>query len=83
MSFSIFSNLIHLNLSGYQEAGKLQMKHIPTQINALYDKHLCNKGIPKKQYFYYKKWLRYYLDFCSKYTNDKAKRQNFDLFIKN
>jgi len=33
------------------------MKQIPPQIGALYDKHLNNKAIPKKEYFYYRKWL--------------------------
>jgi len=57
------------------------MKQIPTQINTLYDRHLSNKAIPKKDYFYYKKWLRYYLDFCFKYNHNKTNKQLLDLFI--
>jgi len=66
-------------LSG--KAVNYRMKQIPTQINTLYDRHLSNKAIPKKDYFYYKKWLRYYLDFCFKYNHNKTNKQLLDLFI--
>ena len=32
---------------------------------------LGKNGIPKNQYSYYLKWLRYYLDFCHKYNFEK------------
>jgi len=58
-----------------------RMKQIPKQINTLYETHLSNKAIPKKDYSYYKKWLRYYLDFCFKYNHNKKNKQTLDLFI--
>ena len=59
----------------------LQMKQIPSEISALYDKHLNDKAIPKKDYFYYRKWLRYYLDFCFKYSHNKTNKESLNLFI--
>jgi len=29
----------------------------------------------------YKKWLRYYLDFCFKYNHNKTNKKTLDLFI--
>lgn len=57
------------------------MKQIPTKISGLYDKHLNDKAIPKRDYFYYRKWLRYYLDFCSKYSHTKTNKESLKLFI--
>ena len=57
------------------------MKQIPPKISALYLGHLNNKAIPKKEFFNYKKWLRYYLDFCSKYNHNHLNKKNIKLFI--
>jgi len=43
------------------------MKQIPSKIKVLHDAHLENKAISKSARFHYRKWLRYYLDFCAKY----------------
>jgi len=72
MFFSNFPNLINPKYACYQER---------RLISTLYDKHLSNKAIPKKDYFYYKKWLRYYLDFCFKYNYNQLKKETLDLFI--
>ena len=58
------------------------MKHIPSDIRELYDAHLNNKAIPKTAHFYYKKWLRYYLDFCSKYRYQQLNKESLNYFIK-
>ena len=58
------------------------MKQIPQQISALYEKHLNDKAIPKKDYYYYRKWLRYYLDFCFKYNHNKTNKEILNLFIR-
>ena len=58
------------------------MKHIPSDIRVLYDAHLNNKAIPKTAHFYYKKWLRYYLDFCAKYRYQQLKKKSLTYFIK-
>jgi len=40
--------------------------HSPN-INTLYSALLIQKAVPDKYHPYYRKWLRYYLDFCQKY----------------
>jgi len=66
-------------LSG--KPGNSRMKQIPPKISALYDGHLNNKAIPKKELFNYGKWLRYYLDFCLKYNHNQLDKNNIKLFI--
>ncbi len=39
---------------------------IPQNINTLYSALLIQKAVPDKYHPYYRKWLRYYLDFCQK-----------------
>jgi len=48
----------------------------------LYDAQLVQKGIPKNFRFYYKKWLRYYLDFCQKYNFKQSDKESLSYFIK-
>ena len=65
-------------------SGKLvnhQMKQIPSNISSLYNEHLKKKAIPKKDYFNYRKWLRYYLDFCFKYRQDQLNKESLKHFI--
>jgi hypothetical protein len=57
------------------------VKQIPPKINALYDEHLSRKAISNREFFYYKKWLRYYFDFCIKYGHSDIKRESIKLFI--
>ena len=40
---------------------------IPQNINTLYSALLIQKAVLAKYHPYYRKWLRYYLDFCQKY----------------
>lgn len=43
---------------------------------------LEERGVPSTQHAYYRKWLRYYLDFCDKYrveaTSPKSQAQFLD-----
>jgi hypothetical protein len=39
--------------------------------------------VPLTAHFYYRKWLRYYLDFCFKYHHDKSKAVSIFYGIKN
>ncbi len=43
------------------------MIQIPSDIKINFDALLVKKAIPEKLHSHYKKWLRYYLDFCQKY----------------
>jgi hypothetical protein len=43
------------------------MLPIPEPLQTQFEAGLRNKAIPKHTHGLYKKWLRYYLDFCHKY----------------
>ncbi|MBS1258347.1 MAG: Tyrosine recombinase XerC [Candidatus Scalindua arabica] len=43
---------------------------------------LNNRNIPKSEHHDFKKWLRYYLDFCEKYNHSHSKKESLPLFIK-
>jgi len=58
------------------------MKEIPAEIRVLYDALLFQKAIPEKSPFSYRKWLRYYLDFCLKYHYEKVTYGKSFLFYK-
>jgi len=38
-------------------------------------------AVPERFHFLYKKWLRYYLDFCHKYRFEPSKRENLSGFL--
>jgi hypothetical protein len=57
------------------------MKPIPAEIKILYDAALVKKGVPLPDHFYYRKWLRYYFDFCSKYQHQKSKKESLLHFL--
>ncbi|MFH1999243.1 MAG: integron integrase, partial [Planctomycetota bacterium] len=57
------------------------MLQIPPQIALLYDALLSKRAVPRKDLFSYKKWLRYYLDFCHKYKHDRWSKNSLPLFI--
>ncbi|SEH04680.1 integron integrase [Candidatus Venteria ishoeyi] len=44
------------------------MHDIPERISTAYEAILLERNIPLVEQKFYKKWLRYYLDFCHKYT---------------
>ena len=46
-----------------------------------YTAFIDQKGVPKKQYSYYLKWLRYYLDFCHKYRFSHPDLRSFSAFL--
>ncbi len=58
------------------------MKEIPIEIIVLYDAQLVQKEISKKFRFYYKKWLRYYPDFCQKNNFKQSDKESLSCFIK-
>jgi len=58
------------------------MKQIPQQIKTDYDVLLKDKVVPENAHVHYRKWLRYYLDFCEKYHLKQLERGNLALFIK-
>lgn len=58
------------------------MLKIPSVIEARFDVALAEKAVPQRLNFHYKKWLRYYLDFCHKYHLDKSAKQSLSDFTK-
>jgi len=53
---------------------------IPNTLFTEYDAHLNKMKIPMARFTEYKKWLRYYLDFCDKYPAPDAKSGRIRLF---
>jgi len=45
-----------------------------------YDAMLAEKGIEENMFGHYKKWLRFYLDFCQKYHFPHLSQQSFPKF---
>ena len=58
------------------------MLKIPSVIEARFEAALAEKAVPQRLNFHYKKWLRYYLDFCHKYQLDKSANQSLSDFVK-
>ncbi len=57
------------------------MKTIPQEFLIKFDAQLLKNGIPSKNHIFFKKWLRYYLDFCSKYGHDPKHTESLPNFI--
>jgi hypothetical protein len=53
------------------------MKTIASEIMILYDLALKKKGVPMSAHLYYKKLLRYHLDFCFKYHHEPKDTKYF------
>lgn len=64
-----------------QFCGQYTMFNIPTHILSQYEAILRKKVSAVSQHANYKKWLRYYLDFCGKYQLPDSKSERVRLFI--
>jgi hypothetical protein len=55
------------------------MLNIPSDLLGRFVAVLEERSVPLTQHSYYKKWLRYYVDFCGKYrleaTSSKSQAQ--------
>ena len=56
------------------------MLTIPADLQVKFDEHLRNRKIPLNVYGAYKKWLRYYLDYCHKYQTHPEQKKSLPLF---
>lgn len=54
---------------------------IPQEVNTAYDAVLIQNNVPIQQRAFYKKWLRYYWDFCHKYHFSTEKASSLPAFI--
>ena len=57
------------------------MLTIPASLQDSFEKVLYDKKLPKNVHAHYKKWLRYYFDFCSKYQLDQSRIESLPLFL--
>ena len=57
------------------------MIKVPEALQKKYNLLLMNSDIAPDQYGHCKKWLRYYLDFCKKYTHSYTDSKSLLLFI--
>ena len=46
------------------------MIDIPREIRLRFDACLTKEPIPEQFYHFYRRWLRFYFDFCSKYREN-------------
>ena len=58
------------------------MKQVPLDIKGRFDTLLAKRDIPEKFRFHYRKWLRYYLDFCHKYQLKPSDRKSLPQFLR-
>jgi len=58
------------------------MLTVPPELDRLYDHLLQHKDVAVNQRLYYKKWLRFYWDFCHKYAFEPTERRSFSAFYK-
>ena len=58
------------------------MLAIPSALQAQFEEYLRNRAIPNNLQGAYKKWLRYYLDFCQKYNFPPIHKESLPHFIR-
>lgn len=57
------------------------MMTISPDILIRFDEVLKKRSVPEPLHLHYRKWLRYFLDFCNKYPPPEAKSEQVRLFI--
>ena len=57
------------------------MLAIPSTLQKQFEKYLISKAISNTSHGVYKKWLRYYLDFCRKYHFSPEHQTSLPHFI--
>ena len=58
------------------------MLKLPDDLALHFDKFLLSKTILKKDQYFYKKWLRFYWDFCYKYHHETLDISSLPLFLR-
>ena len=58
------------------------MRQIPDPLSSKFKTLLLKNKILQKDHLFYLKWLRYYLDFCSKYGFEEYNAQSLTPFLK-
>jgi len=55
---------------------------VSPELHGRFEKHMREKGVPKTLWWQYKKWLRYYLDFCQKYDFASEQTDSLPRFLR-
>ena len=55
---------------------------IPPDLLSRFESILTKRSVPNELRNYYKKWLRYYLDFCQKYSHPISTQESLQQFIR-
>jgi integron integrase len=63
-------------MEGSTAFGELHMIQVPGAVLARFEACLAAKNISESLRIHYKKWLRFYLDYCSKYRRDAKKTES-------
>ena len=83
--FSNFLTVYHYNPDKYRIFVLLRdllvMKNLSPETVTKYELFLKKRSIPGALNEYYKKWLRYYLDFCEKYGHPYMNEKSLMLFL--
>ena len=58
------------------------MRTIPSPLLAQFEASLRNRAIPNNAHGSYKKWLRFYLDFCEKYHFVESTSESLAHFLR-
>ncbi|WP_049794650.1 hypothetical protein [Methylomonas methanica] len=58
------------------------MHSLPDELSHLFNVALDKGQYPENIKYLYRKWLRYYWDFCQKYHHDPHRRSSLPLFLK-
>jgi integron integrase len=58
------------------------MEPIPAEIKIRYDAALVSEDVPLPAHYHYRKWLRYYLDYCLKYHYEISDKESLSYFLK-
>jgi len=58
------------------------MLAVPSALQAQFEEYLRKKAFPNQLQGEYKKWLRYYLDFCGKYSFPPTHKESLPNFIR-
>lgn len=58
------------------------MLQVPGELQQQFDERIIQKFIPNQNRPYFRKWLKYYLDFCYKYRLPADDQQSLPIFIK-
>jgi integrase-like protein len=57
------------------------MISLPDNLSTAYNRFMAQQGIPASQQPYFRKWLRYYVDFCRKNHHGCGERSSLSAFL--